>query len=220
MKNTKTSLADIGRIREEYAKKSLRKTEVNQDPLKQFEDWFSQALETESRVPNAMTLSTTSKEGKPNGRVLLLKGFSEEGFTFYTNYDSQKGIELAENPNGHLLFFWDELQRQIRIEGLIEKVSRQESEEYFESRPRGSQIGAIASPQSFEIENRVVLEEKMSMVETQMEGIKNLPCPENWGGYILIPSRFEFWQGRINRLHDRIVYEKKGSDWKILRIAP
>ncbi|HIB76118.1 MAG TPA: pyridoxamine 5'-phosphate oxidase, partial [Flavobacteriales bacterium] len=155
-----------------------------------------------------------------NARVLLLKDFSEVGFTFFTNYDSRKGIELAENPQGHLLFFWDELQRQIRIEGQIQKVSRKESEEYFQSRPRGSQIGAIASPQSCEIEDRLFLENKKNTIESEMNGIENLPCPQNWGGYILKPHRFEFWQGRMNRLHDRIIYENDGGVWKIGRLAP
>ncbi len=216
----KHSLEEIGRIREEYSKKSLRKEDVDPDPFRQFEVWFNEALESESGVPNALTLSTVSPDGQPNARVILLKGFSEEGFTFFTNYSSLKGNELEANPKAHILFFWDELQRQIRIEGLVSKVSREESVEYFQSRPRGSQVGGIASAQSSVIANREVLEEESARIDQQFASEEKLPCPESWGGYLLLPNKFEFWQGRVNRLHDRIVYERKDSGWVISRLAP
>jgi len=212
--------ADIQNIRSEYLAASLSETDTNADPIKQFDKWFNEALKAEVTEPTAMTLATATTDGRPSARIVLLKGFNNEGFVFYTNYLSRKGKEIGKNPLGSLLFFWAGLERQVRIEGVIEKVSREDSEHYFHSRPRASQLGAIASPQSQEIADRDILESKFNQAEAQY-GDQEIPKPSFWGGYILKPRLIEFWQGRSSRLHDRILYKKvDNKNWKKVRLAP
>jgi len=212
--------ADIQNIRSEYLAASLSETDTNADPIKQFDKWFNEALKAEVTEPTAMTLATATTDGRPSARIVLLKGFNNDGFVFYTNYLSRKGKEIGKNPLGSLLFFWAGLERQVRIEGVIEKVSREDSEQYFHSRPRASQLGAVASPQSQEIADRDVLESKFNQADAQY-GDQEIPKPSFWGGYILKPRLIEFWQGRRSRLHDRILYKKvDNKNWKKVRLAP
>lgn len=210
---------DISSIRKEYALKQLDESEVDKNPFVQFGIWFDDALIAEVNEPNAMILSTVSSEGRPSSRVLLLKGLDENGFTFFTNYKSRKALHIENNPFASLLFFWPELERQIRIEGEIIKVSSEESDEYFSSRPEGSKIGAWVSPQSSVIKSRGFLESIKMVIEGQFAN-KSISRPPNWGGYRLEPNLIEFWQGRPNRLHDRVQYSLHQSKWKIERLAP
>jgi pyridoxamine 5'-phosphate oxidase len=197
----------------------LNETSAAKNPFQQFGQWFQDALSAGIQDANAMTLATVSHEGRPAARMVLLKDADEQGFVFFTNYQSRKGTELTENPCAALLFFWSELERQVRIEGIVEKVSRGHTEEYFASRPLESRIGAWASRQSRVIPGRAFLEAEFKKYEKQFRSV-NVPLPDYWGGYRLVPSRFEFWQGRPNRLHDRIEYLLDHSAWNIQRLSP
>jgi len=209
----------IAHIRTEYSLQSLEEKDVAENPIEQFARWWSDAIKSEIPEVNAMTLATSTITGKPAARIVLLKGYDERGFVFFTNYKSNKGKELAENPNAALVFFWKEIERQIRIEGMVEKIHAEESDEYFFSRPVGSRIGAWASPQSQVIENRQILEINVERYTTGFEN--SIPRPPHWGGYRVMPERLEFWQGRSNRLHDRIQYAKTADgSWKVDRLAP
>lgn len=211
---------EIQNLRQDYRGGSLIESQVSPNPIKQFETWFNDAVKAGVHEPNAMTLATSTINGRPSARIVLLKGFDTNGFAFYTNYLSRKGKEIAKNPHAAMVFFWGDLERQIRIEGTLEKLSKERSEHYFRSRPVGSQIGAIVSPQSQEIANRETLDNKLQQMETEFDG-KEIPKPAYWGGYILKPELIEFWQGRSNRLHDRLLYKKADKNtWKIVRLAP
>jgi pyridoxamine 5'-phosphate oxidase len=210
----------IARIRKIYQLASLSEDEVDENPLKQFEIWWLQAIESKIDEPNAMTLATSTLTGKPSARTVLLKGINEKGFLFFTNYSSRKGKEIEENPSVSLLFFWKELERQVRIEGKVQKISEVESDVYFHQRPVESRIGAWCSPQSQVIEGRKILEQNIEKYNS-LFGDQNIPRPDFWGGYIVIPERMEFWQGRPGRLHDRLVYTSDETNlWKIQRLAP
>jgi len=207
-------------LRSNYALSGLNETDLLDTPFQQFQRWLEQAIAAELPEPNAMTLATLSKEGKPIARMVLLKGLDEKGFVFYTNYDSAKGKQLTETDSAALVFWWAGLERQVRVEGMVEKVSSEESDAYFQSRPKASQLGAWASPQSQVIENRDVLEKRLAQLEEKY-ATEKVPRPSHWGGFRVIPTAIEFWQGRPSRLHDRIRYEldEKG-DWFYQRLAP
>lgn len=210
----------IADIRKDYKLRSLLEKDVDTNAIGQFDKWWQEAIHSEIDEVNAMTLATASADGIPAARIVLLKGFDERGFVFFTNYDSFKGLQLAENPRACLVFFWKELERQVRITGLVEKVSAEESDIYFNSRPEGSRIGAWASPQSQVIENREWLEEREKTLVKDFTG-KPLSRPAHWGGYRVKPINIEFWQGRPSRLHDRLQYSLQGDNtWKIERLAP
>jgi len=211
-----TTLADL---RKDYARGSLDETSVDADPIRQFEAWFKQALDARLPEPNTMTLATVDARGYPSARIVLIKGVDERGFVFFTNYESRKGLDLAANPHASLLFYWIELERQVRVEGTVVKTGADESDAYFNSRPLGSRIGAWASDQSRPIESRALLEAReKSFVERLGE---HPPRPPHWGGYRLVPDTIEFWQGRPSRLHDRILYSRQsGGEWRISRLSP
>lgn len=212
--------AVIENLRKEYSSESLSEKDVAKNPIKQFGKWFKEAMDAGSIEANAMTLATTSIDRKPSARIVLLKGYDERGFIFYSNYLSAKGKEMAKNPVVALVFFWAELGRQVRIEGTVEKLSKEESELYFNSRPKASKIGAVVSPQSQVIESRDILEKNWKEAESRFEN-RNIPKPAHWGGYVVKPQIIEFWQGRESRLHDRIIYKKADKqNWKIVRLAP
>lgn len=211
----------IADLRISYTAASLDASDVAASPIAQFEAWFVDALAAKLLEPNAMLLATVSAEGRPSARTVLLKGVSENGFIFYTNYKSRKGQQLAERPFAALVFSWLPLERQVRIEGEVVKISREASERYFQSRPKGSQIGAMASPQSEPIADRIALETLFKDVEEAYLSENVLPLPDDWGGYQVKPTRIEFWQGRPSRLHDRICYTLQvDGTWKIERLAP
>ena len=211
---------NIADIRRDYSHKGLAEKEVNANPIKQFENWWNEAVNSKIDEVNAMTLATASVDALPSARIVLLKEFNERGFVFFTNYESYKAQQLAENPKACLVFFWKELERQVRITGLIQKISGTESDTYFNSRPESSRIGAWASPQSRVIESRHWLDEKFNELVNKMEGTA-IPRPPHWGGYIVKPVVIEFWQGRPSRLHDRIQYTlEENGEWKIERLAP
>jgi pyridoxamine 5'-phosphate oxidase len=213
----KNNIADI---RKEYSMATLDVTTVNHDPITQFEIWFDEALNAEVIEPNAMNLATVNEEGKPSSRIVLLKGIENRKFLFYSNYQSKKGKELDGNSACALTFFWPDLERQVRIEGVAERVDPKTSEAYFQTRPRLSQIGAWASPQSSPIRDRTILEERLLQMEKKFQGMSVLPKPYQWGGYQVEPFMIEFWQGRPGRLHDRIEYTRVDNAWKIHRLAP
>lgn len=214
----KSTLQDL---REDYRKSTLEEKDAFENPFTQFDSWFKEALNAEIPEPNAMIIATVGKDDFPSARVVLLKGFDEKGFIFYTNYESQKGKELSENPKCALVFNWLELERQIRIEGIAEKLSSAESTAYFHKRPKKSQIGAWASPQSQVIETRDVLENNLKDLNAKYMDLENLPRPNHWGGFRVEASRIEFWQGRSSRLHDRLNYQKNADNtWERSRLAP
>lgn len=209
---------EIADIRTDYRLQVLNESDVAVSPFLQFQKWWEEAIHSQIHEVNAMALATVSKDGVPSVRIVLLKGFNEKGFLFFTNYESHKGRDLAENPNAAIVIFWKELERQVRIEGMVEKLSEEESLEYFNSRPAGSRLGAWASRQSSIIESRSVLEENMARYINEFK--EGIPKPPFWGGYILIANKVEFWQGRSNRLHDRLEYMRDGEQWQIVRLAP
>ncbi|HKQ79206.1 MAG TPA: pyridoxamine 5'-phosphate oxidase [Blastocatellia bacterium] len=209
----------ITQMRHEYISQPFNKSEVASDPINQFKSWFEEAVQSAQPDVDAMTLSTATSDGRVSARIVLLKGCDERGFVFFTNYESRKGREMMSNPHVALTFYWHTLHRQVRIEGVVEKVTPEESEEYFQTRPRGSQIGAWASPQSEEIDNRTRLERRVEETEAQFKD-RPINCPPFWGGFRVKPDRIEFWQGRENRLHDRILYALRDTEWRISRLAP
>ena len=213
-----SSIADL---RQNYTLAGLDRSDLKDNPIEQFDRWFQQALEADLIEPNAMTLATATPDGKPTARIVLLKGVSDRGFVFYTNYESQKGQQLIANPHAALVFLWDKLERQVRIEGRVEKLSSAESAEYFHSRPKASQLGAWTSDQSRVIPNREVLELKQAQLQEQYSGDATVPLPPHWGGFRVVPDRIEFWQGRPSRLHDRLVYDcQSDGSWQIERLSP
>jgi len=212
-----TSLAEL---RKNYSLGSMDVADVDRNPFRQFDAWFAQAVDAKLPEPNTMTLATVDSRGRPSARIVLIKGVDERGFMFFTNYESRKGRELADNPHASLLFYWIELERQVRIEGTVVKASPAESDQYYESRPLGSRIGAWASEQSQAIESRTVLESREKEISAKYG--EHPPRPPHWGGYRLIPDAIEFWQGRPSRLHDRLLYTRavEGGDWQIARLSP
>ncbi len=211
---------NLSKIRTDYSRATLDISNVEPDPLKQFDRWFNETLKSEVLEPNAMHLATVNEDGRPTSRIVLLKGLTEKKLLFFTNYQSKKGRELEKNPACAITFFWPELERQIRIEGIASRVDAKTSDEYFISRPRGSQIGAWSSPQSSIIEKRQILEDRVKQMELKFKDQDTLPRPHQWGGFEIDPLLFEFWQGRPNRLHDRIEYTFVDGGWKIHRLAP
>lgn len=208
-------------MRVDYQLDELLEGQVADNPFAQFKDWFKLARASSTPEPNAMVLATADAEGNPSARVVLLKELNDQGFVFFTNYLSRKGRELVDRPRAALVFNWLELQRQVRIEGRVEKLAPEASTNYFQSRPKGSQIGAWASPQSQEIPNREVLENNKRELEENYADADTLPRPEGWGGYVVIPEVVEFWQGRSSRLHDRIIYRNTSvGTWELVRLAP
>ena len=210
----------MNKLRREYTNAGLDERDLDANPFRQFENWFQQAIDAEIDLPDAMTLATATRDGIPSARVVLLRGHDERGFVFYTDYESQKGKELAENPNAALVFYWRELDRQVRITGQVSKVSRENSNNYFQSRPVNSRLAALASKQSEVIPSRAVLEERFKQLAAQYQD-EEIPLPSDWGGYRLSPDMIEFWSGRPSRLHDRLRYTRESNDnWRIERISP
>lgn len=211
---------ELADIRKEYSLKSLDGKAVSANPITQFETWMQEAIAAQVMEPNAMTLATVTADGRPSARIVLLKGIENGQFVFYTNLQSQKGKELDVNPACALTFFWPELERQVRIEGVATRVSEATAEKYFQSRPRGSQVGAWTSPQSSIIKDRSILDQRALEIENRFRGEQSLPKPKQWGGYQVNATEIEFWQGRPSRLHDRIVYYLVDGNWSIHRLAP
>jgi pyridoxamine 5'-phosphate oxidase len=212
---------DLGALRREYGDRGLDVSDLAPDPIVMFRRWFDDTVAAGLHEPNAMVVTTVSAEAQPSARMVLLKGVDEQGFVFYTNYESRKGHDLEANPAVSLLFPWHELQRQVRVEGTASRVSRAESEAYFASRPRGSQLGAWASPQSGEVSSRAELDELYAGAEERFAGENAVPLPPGWGGFRVRPETVEFWQGRKGRMHDRLVYHREdGTGWSTARLAP
>jgi len=210
---------DLAALRRDYALSSLTEQDVDPDPIRQFERWFADAASARVQEPNAMTLATASRDGVPSARIVLLKGVDAGGFVFYTDYRSRKGAELTENPLAALTFLWKEIERQVRISGAVSRVSAAESEAYFRTRPPGSRLGAWASQQSSVIPSRAELEERLREVSLRFSD-GDVPLPPHWGGFRVVPDEIEFWQGRPDRLHDRLLYQREESRWKISRLSP
>ena len=210
---------DASSLRKEYTSTGLDKADVDPDPIVQFHEWFEKVIDADLHEPNAMILATATADGKPSARTVLLKGYDERGLVFYTNYEGRKAKEIEANPTCALLFYWGELERQVRIEGRASRLSGEESDAYFASRPQGSRLGAWASEQSRPVEDRSILEGRVRALEAEYEG-REIPRPPFWGGYRVEPDTIEFWQGRENRLHDRLVYHRSGRGWKIVRLQP
>lgn len=207
-------------LRREYTRSGLSESDAAADPIDQFRRWFDEALAADLHEPNAMTLATATPDGKPSARIVLLKGFDGRGFVFYTNYEGRKARDLEQNSNCSLTFYWGELERQVRIEGRASRVPEEESDAYFDSRPRGSRLGAWASEQSRPVESREKLEDRLKGLEEEYEKVE-IPRPPFWGGYRVEPEKMEFWQGRENRLHDRLLYSSSGTgEWEIQRLQP
>ena len=211
-----TNLSDI---RRNYEQGALHRRELDADPIKQFEKWLADAMAADQVEATAMFLATATRDGRPSGRVVLLKRVGPDGFVFFTNYDSQKGQEIEANPQVEACFFWDKLERTVRVHGRVTRTSAKESDEYFHKRPRPSQIGALASNQSKPVENRQVLEQQFADLQKMYEQ-GQIPRPAHWGGYVIAPEMIEFWQGRPSRLHDRLRYVKSGDAWAIERLSP
>jgi pyridoxamine 5'-phosphate oxidase len=216
-----TASLELANLRQDYRRAVLDEAHCSPHPVRQFEHWFKEAKSADLKEPNAMTLATVSASGQPAARIVLLKGIERDGFIFYTNYESRKGRELAANPRCALTFFWAELERQVRVEGTVEKVSKEQSERYFNGRPKGSRLGAVVSNQSTELPSRQPLETRLAELELAYADNDDVPMPAQWGGYHLTPHLLEFWQGRANRLHDRIVYRlNSDGTWHLGRLAP
>lgn len=213
-------MLNLQALRRQYALNAFSETEAADNPFDQFKKWFHEAEEAQLLEPNAMTLATATHLGHPSARIVLLKEVDAKGFVFFTNYESRKAAELAQNPYAALLFNWMELERQVRIEGSVEKISAGESLAYFQSRPKGSQIGAWASPQSRILSDRAILDKRVSEISAQYADAEALPLPPFWGGYRVLPEVFEFWQGRESRLHDRVRYHRESGNWVRQRLAP